>query len=54
MSSPTLAATLPDYHAAQLSVQAVFPTARYVPSKVRRFIDFVAADFADGPRWDRF
>lgn len=54
LASGELLRLLPDYQPAQLSVHAVFPTARYVPSKVRRFVDFVAAEFADGPRWDRF
>jgi len=54
LASGELLRLLPQYQTAELSVHAVFPTARYLPSKVRCFIDHVAAEFADGPRWDRF
>src|SRR5476649_2961159 len=54
LASGELLRLLPRYQTAELSVHAVFPTARYLPSKVRCFIDHVAAEFADGPRWDRF
>lgn len=45
---------LPDCHVAELTVHAVYPTARYVPSKVRRFVEYVAVEFAGDPEWDRF
>src|SRR5476649_1850862 len=54
LASGELLRLLDRYQTAELSVHAVFPTARYLPSKVRCFIDHVAAEFADGPRWDRF
>lgn len=44
---------LPEYKTVELSVHALYPTARYVPSKVRRFIDYLAAEFAGTPPWDR-
>lgn len=44
---------LPDFSATGLTVHAVYPTARYVPSKVRTFIEYVAADFSAEPPWDR-
>lgn len=53
LASGQLLQLLPDHATTELAVQAVYPTARHVPSKVRSFIDFVAADFAGVPRWDR-
>jgi DNA-binding transcriptional LysR family regulator len=43
---------LPGYRAPELTVHAVYPTARYVPSKVRRFIEYLADAFGDQPPWD--
>ena len=43
---------LPEYRTAELSINAVYPTARYVPSKVRLFIDYLVEAFKDEPRWD--
>jgi DNA-binding transcriptional LysR family regulator len=54
LAAGELVALLPGYQAAELSVHAVYPTARYVPSKVRSFVDYVAAEFAGTPRWDAF
>ncbi|MRW83489.1 LysR family transcriptional regulator [Pseudoduganella sp. FT26W] len=45
---------LPDCVAEELTVQAIYPSARYLPSKVRSFVDYVAAAFAGDPRWDDF
>ena len=44
---------LPDYRTAELTINAVYPTARYVPSKVRQFIDYLARALKDEPPWDR-
>lgn len=44
---------LPDCQTTELTVHAVYPTARHVPSRVRAFIDFVAAEFAGELPWDR-
>jgi len=49
-----LVAVLPGYTAPELTIHAVYPTARYVPSKVRRFIDHLAEAFGDRPSWDEF
>jgi DNA-binding transcriptional LysR family regulator len=43
---------LSDYKAAELSINAVYPSARYVPSKVRRFIDYWVEYFKEGPPWE--
>lgn len=45
---------LPDHRTAELTINAVYPTARYVPSKVRRFIDYLVEAFKDEPPWDRY
>jgi DNA-binding transcriptional LysR family regulator len=53
VASGALIRLLPDWNATPLVIQAVYPSARYVPVKVRRFIDAVAAAFGDIPPWDR-
>jgi len=45
---------LPDHRATDLVIQAVYPSARHVPLKVRLFVDRLVADFGDDPPWDRF
>lgn len=45
---------LPGYVAEELVVQAIYPSARYLPSKVRSFVDYLARAFAGEPRWDDF
>lgn len=48
-----LIALLPAYRAAELTIQAVYPSARRIPLKVRRFVDYLAEAFGDDPAWDR-
>ena len=48
-----LVALLPGFKAPELTIQAVYPSARYVPSKVRRFIDYLVGAYGDEPPWDR-
>jgi DNA-binding transcriptional LysR family regulator len=48
-----LVALLPEYHAAELAIQAVFPSTRYLPVKVRHFVDCLVDAFGDQPPWDR-
>ncbi|MGV2289925.1 LysR family transcriptional regulator [Trinickia sp. YCB016] len=47
-----LVALLPDYHASELTIQAVYPSARHMPLKVRHFLDYLVAAFGDEPPWD--
>jgi DNA-binding transcriptional LysR family regulator len=47
-----LVALLPDYRATELLIQAVYPGARGIPLKVRRFVDYLADAFGDEPPWD--
>ena len=44
---------LPDYHASELTIQAVYPSALRIPLKVRRFVDYLVDAFGDEPSWDR-
>lgn len=48
-----LVALLPKYHAAELAIQAVYPSVRRIPEKVRRFVDYLAEAFGDEPPWDQ-
>lgn len=48
-----LVALLPDYPAADLTLQAVYPSTHQIPLKVRRFVDYLVAAFGDNPPWDR-
>jgi DNA-binding transcriptional LysR family regulator len=48
-----LVALLPAYRATELVVQAVYPSARRIPLKVRRFVDYLSEAFGDQPPWDR-
>jgi DNA-binding transcriptional LysR family regulator len=47
-----LVALLPSYRATELTIQAVYPSARHVPLKVRLFIDHLIAAFGDTPPWE--
>lgn len=48
-----LVALLPRYRAADLDIQAVYPSARHIPLRVRRFVDCLVETFGDDPPWDR-
>ncbi|NTZ83012.1 LysR family transcriptional regulator [Burkholderia metallica] len=48
-----LVALLPNYRATELTIQAVYPSARRIPLKVRRFVDYLTATFGNEPPWDR-
>jgi DNA-binding transcriptional LysR family regulator len=47
-----LVALLPKYRTTELVIQAVYPSARRIPFKVRRFVDYLAEAFGDDPPWD--
>ncbi|MFL9875275.1 LysR family transcriptional regulator [Paraburkholderia megapolitana] len=47
-----LVALLPAYRATDLVIQAVYPGARRIPLKVRRFVDYLTEAFGDEPPWD--
>lgn len=48
-----LVALLPAYRTANLTIQAVYPSAQRIPLKVRRFVDYLAETFGEEPPWDR-
>ena len=54
ISSGELRQVLVDFHPPEISIHAVFPSRRYLSSKVRSFIDFLTDYFGDKPDWDRF
>jgi DNA-binding transcriptional LysR family regulator len=37
----------------ELTIQAVYPSARRIPLKVRDFVDALAREFGDSPPWVR-
>lgn len=52
LRSGRLVGLLPDYRPAATPIQAVYPAGRYLPAKVRSFIDFLHERFAGTPPWD--
>ncbi len=47
-----LAQILPQWQAAESWVWALYPHTRFLPLKVRVFVDFLVAEFGDVPPWD--
>jgi DNA-binding transcriptional LysR family regulator len=48
-----LKAVLPEYHASsRVAIHAVYPTRRFLPQKVRLFIDWLVDLYAPVPPWD--
>jgi DNA-binding transcriptional LysR family regulator len=45
----TLVELLPDFHAIELGIYAVYPSRKYLPLKLRRLIDFLAESFRNPP-----
>lgn len=43
---------LPGWRLADFTIYAVYPSARHLSPKVRRFVDFLAARFRDPPPWE--
>jgi DNA-binding transcriptional LysR family regulator len=43
---------LPDWEAEEFSVVAVYPNRKFLPPKVRSFIDFLAERLGPEPYWD--
>jgi len=41
-----------DHRTAELAIHAVYPTKRHLSLKLRRFVEHLAASFADVPPWD--
>ncbi len=54
LSAGRLAIVLPDYHGSRhLALHAVYPSRRFLPAKVRIFIDYLAQIYGPEPYWDR-
>jgi DNA-binding transcriptional LysR family regulator len=45
----TLVELMPEFHSSELGIYAIYPTRKFLPLKVRRLIDFLAAEFRDPP-----
>lgn len=45
---------LPDYQVPEITVNAVYPSRRYLSAKVRTFVVFLSSYFGDEPGWDDF
>lgn len=45
----TLVELMPEFRSIELGIHAVYPTRKFLPLKVRRMIDFLAAAFRDPP-----
>lgn len=54
LAAGTLQQVLPEYCPPDISINAVFPSRRYLSAKVRTFVDFLADYFGENPLWDRF
>ena len=54
LETGALKRVLPSYQTATLTIQAVYPSSRLVPVKVRRFVETLEAAFGDLPPWDRW
>ena len=48
-----LIALLPDHRTSELAIHALYPSARNISLKARRFIDHLIASFGADPPWDR-
>ena len=46
----TLVELMPDYRAIELGIHAIYPSRKYLPLKIRRFVDFLAEAFRE-PLW---
>jgi len=47
-----LEVVLPDYQIPERSAYALYPNTRFIPRKVRLFIDFMTEQFGNQPYWD--
>ena len=54
IASGRLVELMPDYKPIETDLSLVYPPGRQLSAKVRSFVDFLAARFADEPKWDRW
>ena len=53
LSSGRLKVVLPDFRGSRhVAVHAVYPSRRFLPAKVRLFIDYLAGLYGPKPYWD--
>jgi len=48
-----LVRVLPDYQPPSYAVYTLYPENRYLPTRVRAFVDFLVAEFGGTPPWER-
>jgi len=53
IASGALRPLISDHQTSELTIQAVYPTKRYVSMKIRRFIEHLSDRFGAVPPWDR-
>ncbi len=54
LSTGRLVVVLPQFHASRhVALNAVYPSRRFLPAKVRIFIDYLAQIYGPEPYWDR-
>lgn len=49
-----LVTLLPEYELDPAAIHVVYPARRYLPPKVRSFVDFLADAFSGTPPWDMY
>jgi DNA-binding transcriptional LysR family regulator len=52
--SGELKLVLPDHEATEMSLYAVYASRKFLPAKIRVFIDFIKERISDPPYWDHF
>lgn len=52
LAAGRLVRVLPDWEAAPIDINAVYPPGRHLSAKVRVFVDFLAETFGPAPYWD--
>lgn len=53
LKAGTLVAVLPQFKYLELGAYAVYPNTRFLPARVRQFIDFLSHYFGEIPYWDK-
>ncbi len=54
LQSGRLQQVLEDYSPPEISINAVFPSRKFMSAKVRSFIDFLSSHYSDEPYWDQY
>jgi len=52
LKAGSLIQLLPDFTSNDVKIHAVYPTAQYLPSTLRSFVDHLLQTLKGGPEWD--